>query len=120
MVGIMTTLADLPTDRPGATEDGYERIEVRPTSGTIGAVIGGVRVGGDVDPATVAEIRRALLAHRVVFLRDQHHLDDAGQRRVRAPARHPDEAAPHGGRATATRCCRSTPTTARRTAGTPT
>ncbi|MGW0229390.1 TauD/TfdA dioxygenase family protein [Actinopolymorpha singaporensis] len=76
----LTTLSDLTTDRPDATEDGYERIEVRPTSGTIGAVIGGVSVGGDVEPATVAEIRRALLAHRVVFLRDQQHLDDAGQR----------------------------------------
>ncbi|GAA2758281.1 TauD/TfdA dioxygenase family protein [Actinopolymorpha rutila] len=76
----MTTITDRTTGRPTATEDGYQRIDVRPTSGTIGAVIGGVRLGGDVDQATVAEIRRALLAHRVVFFHDQDHLDDAGQR----------------------------------------
>ncbi|WP_308258707.1 TauD/TfdA dioxygenase family protein [Saccharothrix obliqua] len=46
---------------------------------SIGARIDGVRLGGDLDAATVAEIRAALLAHKVVFLRDQRHLDDAGQ-----------------------------------------
>ena len=45
----------------------------------IGARIDGVRLGGDLDPATVDEIRRALLAHKVIFFRDQHHLDDDQQ-----------------------------------------
>lgn len=45
----------------------------------IGARIDGVRLGGDVAVEVVAEIREALLANKVVFFRDQHHLDDAGQ-----------------------------------------
>lgn len=61
-------------------ENGYETIVVRRVAGNIGAEIGGVRISGDLDATTVAEIRRALLTHRVVFLRDQHHVDDAAQR----------------------------------------
>ncbi|SDI08613.1 taurine dioxygenase [Actinokineospora alba] len=45
----------------------------------IGARIDGVRLGGDLDAATVADIRSALLASKVVFFRGQDHLDDAGQ-----------------------------------------
>ncbi|GLV98095.1 TauD/TfdA dioxygenase family protein [Streptomyces lavendulae] len=46
--------------------------------GRIGAEIGGVRLGGDLTPEAVAEIRTALLAHKVVFFRGQDHLDEAG------------------------------------------
>ena len=46
----------------------------------IGAVVGGIRIGGDVSPAAVAELRAALLRHKVVFLRDQQHATDADQR----------------------------------------
>ncbi|SDS46990.1 taurine dioxygenase [Friedmanniella luteola] len=66
-------------DRLSTTDDGYARITVRPLGESIGATVGGVRLGGDVDPAAVAEIRRALLAHKVVFFSGQDHLDDAGQ-----------------------------------------
>lgn len=45
----------------------------------IGAVIDGVRLGGDLSPETVAEIRAALLEHKVIFFRAQDHLDDAQQ-----------------------------------------
>jgi taurine dioxygenase len=38
-----------------------------------------VRLGGDLEPAAVAEIRAALLTHKVIFFRNQHHLDDAQQ-----------------------------------------
>lgn len=55
---------------------GYERITVRPLSGAIGAEIGGVDITAGVDDETIAEIRRALLAHLVIFFRDQH-MDDA-------------------------------------------
>ncbi|HTX08073.1 MAG TPA: TauD/TfdA family dioxygenase [Solirubrobacteraceae bacterium] len=59
----------------------YEHIEVQKVGGNIGAEVRGVRINGELEPEIVAEIRRALLRHRVVFLRDQHHLDDALQRR---------------------------------------
>jgi alpha-ketoglutarate-dependent sulfate ester dioxygenase len=58
----------------------YEHIEVQKVGGNIGAEIRGVRIRGDLEPEVVAEIRRALLRNRVVFLRDQHHLDDDLQR----------------------------------------
>jgi alpha-ketoglutarate-dependent taurine dioxygenase len=40
-------------------------------AGRIGAEIGGVDTGEPLGDETIAEIRRALLAHRVVFFRDQ-------------------------------------------------
>ena len=45
----------------------------------IGARVDGVRLGGDLDPATVEEIHQALLAHKVIFFRGQDHLDDQQQ-----------------------------------------
>ena len=47
------------------------RITVRPLGGTIGAEIFDVDVAGELDGETIAEIRRALLDHLVVFFRDQ-------------------------------------------------
>lgn len=58
----------------------YEHIDVRKVGGNIGAQISGVSISGDLDREVVAEIRRALLSHRVVFLRGQNHLDDQIQR----------------------------------------
>ena len=49
---------------------------VHQLGGRIGARIDGVRLGGDLTDDTVACIRSALLQHKVVFFRDQHHLDD--------------------------------------------
>jgi taurine dioxygenase len=45
----------------------------------IGAQVDGVQLGGDLDPATVGEIREALLTLKVIFFRGQHHLDDQQQ-----------------------------------------
>src|SRR5512132_1355834 len=45
----------------------------------IGARIDGVRLSGDLDASTIAEINAALLEHKVIFFRDQHDLDDEGQ-----------------------------------------
>ncbi|TCJ00777.1 TauD/TfdA family dioxygenase [Aeromicrobium sp. IC_218] len=61
------------------TTSGYEHVAVHRTGERIGARIEGVRLGGDLAPEVVAEVRRALLEHKVVFLSGQDHLDDAGQ-----------------------------------------
>ena len=58
----------------------------------IGARIDGVRLGGDLPATTVKTINDALLTHKVIFFRDQHHLDDEGQlafarRSARRPSR---------------------------------
>jgi alpha-ketoglutarate-dependent taurine dioxygenase len=54
-------------------------IEVRPITGALGAEIHGVDLGADLDAASVAKVRRALLDHCVVFFRDQW-LDAAQQK----------------------------------------
>ncbi|MGH3961370.1 TauD/TfdA dioxygenase family protein [Mycobacterium sp.] len=54
-------------------------LTVTQLSSRIGGRIDGVRLGSDLDPATIGEIRRALLRHKVIFFRGQHHLDDAEQ-----------------------------------------
>ena len=53
--------------------------QVTKVGGAIGAVVGGIRIGGDLSPAAVAGLRAALLRHKVVFLRDQQHATDADQ-----------------------------------------
>lgn len=45
----------------------------------IGARVDGVRLGGDLNAVTVDEIHQALLRHKVIFFRGQHHLDDDQQ-----------------------------------------
>jgi alpha-ketoglutarate-dependent taurine dioxygenase len=56
-----------------------QTLTVQRLGGRIGARIDGVRLGADLAPETVSAIREALLLHKVVFFRDQGHLDDAGQ-----------------------------------------
>jgi alpha-ketoglutarate-dependent sulfate ester dioxygenase len=46
-------------------------LEVSPVTGTIGAEVRGVDLASELSDETVAEIRAALLANRVVFFRDQ-------------------------------------------------
>jgi len=60
--------------RPAPTGE----VTVTQLGGRIGALIEGVRVGGDLDEATVSTIRAAMLKHKVVFFRGQHQLDDDG------------------------------------------
>ena len=57
-----------------------DHVAVRPVGGVIGAVVEGIRANGSVDPAALAELRAALLRHKVVFLRDQHGVTDDDQR----------------------------------------
>ena len=57
----------------------YERITVSPIAGALGAEIGGVDIGAGLDDSTIAEIRRALLEHLVIFFRGQQ-LDDASHK----------------------------------------
>lgn len=55
---------------------GYTAIEVLPVSGNVGAEIRGVDLRARLADEVVAEIRAALLAHGVVFFRDQPLDDD--------------------------------------------
>jgi alpha-ketoglutarate-dependent taurine dioxygenase len=75
----MSQLLDSTVNPPAAGGGDFQRIEVTQVGGVIGAIVGGIRIGGDVQPDALAELRGALLRHRVVFLRDQYHATDADQ-----------------------------------------
>jgi alpha-ketoglutarate-dependent sulfate ester dioxygenase len=62
------------------TNETYTHIDVQKVGAHIGAEIGGVAIGPDLPAQVVAEVRAALLAHRVVFLRDQHHAGEEDQK----------------------------------------
>lgn len=98
------------------------QITVTKLGSRIGARIDGVSLGGHLDDAAVETIRRALLTHKVVFFRHQHHLDDEQQldfaRLLGTPIGHPAASA-----LAAKHMPVITPidlSTARRPAGTPT
>jgi alpha-ketoglutarate-dependent taurine dioxygenase len=54
-------------------------LQIHPIGGRIGAEIQGVRLSGDLQPATLQAIRQALLRYKVIFFRNQTHLDEAEQ-----------------------------------------
>ncbi|MEU3527690.1 TauD/TfdA family dioxygenase [Streptomyces sp. NPDC038707] len=68
-------------------------VTVQKVGGRLGAVLTGVRLGGDLPADTVAQIRAALLEHKVVFFRGQDHLDEeqheAFGRLLGTPVAHP-------------------------------
>jgi alpha-ketoglutarate-dependent sulfate ester dioxygenase len=68
-------------------------ITVTKLGSRIGARLDGVHLGGDLDDSSVEEIRQALLTHKVIFFRGQHHLDDERQlafaRLLGTPIGHP-------------------------------
>ncbi len=55
-----------------ASQRAFERLGVTPLTPAIGAEISGIDLSQEQDGAVIAEIRAALLAHKVVFFRDQH------------------------------------------------
>src|ERR1700759_3121844 len=67
-------------------------ISVTELGSRIGAQIDGVRLGGDLDQGDLDRIHRALLEHKVIFFRGQHHLDDVEHqefgRRLGTPVGH--------------------------------
>jgi len=54
-----------------AAQASFTRLHVAPLTPHIGAEIAGVDLREEQDDATIAEIRAALLAHKVIFFRDQ-------------------------------------------------
>ncbi|WP_051795217.1 TauD/TfdA family dioxygenase [Streptomyces sp. NRRL S-87] len=75
MTSAPTTPAAAPAT-PAAATPGSPTPTVTKLGGRIGAVIGDVKLGPDLDAAAVDAVRTALLQHKVVFFRGQHHLDE--------------------------------------------
>ncbi len=63
----MTTLTE-----PRAKPRSPQRIKVTRYSASLGAIVEGVDLSQELDDATIAEIRQALLDDLVIFFRDQH------------------------------------------------
>ncbi len=55
-----------------ASPAAFTRLKVAPMTPAIGAEIAGVDLSRELDDATIAEIRAALLIHKVIFFRDQN------------------------------------------------
>jgi taurine dioxygenase len=77
----------------GYTDDIGLQLTLRRVAGRIGAEVLKLRLGDDLGAETTAAIHRALAKHKVLFFRDQHHLDDASQERfaktLGEPVAHP-------------------------------
>ncbi len=71
-----------------------------PVTGRIGAICDGIRISGELDDASIAAIRAALLKYKVIFFRGQDHLDDAAMEgfteRMGDPIAHPAVSDPEG------------------------
>ncbi|QRQ84831.1 TauD/TfdA dioxygenase family protein [Cupriavidus oxalaticus] len=65
-------------------QDQVVQLDIHPVAGRIGAEVRGVALHGDLPAQTFAAIRAALLRHKVLFFRDQVHLDDSAQQRFAA------------------------------------
>jgi alpha-ketoglutarate-dependent taurine dioxygenase len=69
------------------------RLDIRPVGGRIGAEISGLKLSSHLSQETLAAIDDALHNYKVLFFRDQAHLDDASQEafaaRLGTPVAHP-------------------------------
>ena len=85
-------MATLISSYPNA-KDPSSPLDIRPITGRIGAEIHGVQLSGDLDSGTVQAIEAALVRHKVIFFRAQHHLDNAEHESLAAlfgdPVAHP-------------------------------
>src|SRR3546814_9831017 len=71
-----TDMTDLHNSYANARDKNIA-LDVTPVTGTIGAIVNGVQLSGDLPAATVQAIQAALVRHKVLFFRDQQHLTDA-------------------------------------------
>src|ERR1700723_2161657 len=55
------------------------KIEIHPIAGRIGAEVRGIRLSADLDADTKRPINDAWLKHKVLFFRNQGHLDHESQ-----------------------------------------
>lgn len=64
-----------------AIDTSVAQIEVVRRAARIGAEIRNIKLSGGLPDQVIAAIHRLLLEHKVIFFRDQSHLDDAEQQR---------------------------------------
>ena len=71
-----TASSDLIPVAAAAPGHRYLRVTVEPVAGACGAIVGGVDLAHDLDDGVIAEIRRAILDHQVLFFRGQRLTPD--------------------------------------------
>lgn len=62
-----------------AVQSVAQPLDIHPVAGRIGAEIRGIKLSGELDAATVEAIQQALVQYKVIFFREQTHLDDQSQ-----------------------------------------
>jgi len=77
-------------------------LDIVPVAGRIGAEFRGLDLSIALEDETITRIRQALLAHKVIFFREQHMLDDKGMEalteRLGDPIPHPNAGLAEGSR----------------------
>ena len=94
-------MATIVASYPNA-KDPASSLDIRPVAGRIGAEIRGVQLSVDLTADTVQAIQTALVRHKVLFFREQAHLDDQGHEEFAAllgdPVAHPTVPVAEGSR----------------------
>jgi alpha-ketoglutarate-dependent taurine dioxygenase len=67
--------------RTSVIDNVIPRTDIVQRAARIGAEIRNIKLSGDLSDRTIGAINRVLLEHKVIFFRDQGHLDDAEQER---------------------------------------
>lgn len=67
------------TQAARASQESHVALDIRPVAGRVGAEIRGVRLSADLNQASISTINSALLKYKVLFFREQNHLDDSAQ-----------------------------------------
>ncbi|MFC9974888.1 TauD/TfdA dioxygenase family protein [Spirillospora sp. NPDC127200] len=68
-----------PDVPPAVRSGGGPGFQILPLAGRIGAEVRGAHLSGSLGARPVGVLHEALLRHKVLFCRDQHHLDAAAQ-----------------------------------------
>ena len=62
---------------PPDIDTSFGNLRIRRVAGSLGGEVLDLKLSGDLDDATIADLTAALVQHKVLFFRGQTHLDDA-------------------------------------------
>lgn len=77
--GVADPRATKPVARPATTDGTIPHSDVVRLAGRLGAEVRNVKLSPDLPDEVIGAIHQLLLNHRVIFFRNQSHLDDAEQ-----------------------------------------
>ena len=87
---------------PPDIDTSFGNLRIRRVAGSLGGEVLDLKLSGDLDDATIADLTAALVQHKVLFFRGQTHLDDASHQafgaRLGRTVAHPTVPAPAGTR----------------------